>query len=168
MFNPLEAIRLYKNGKKFEEKFYQGLQIIDLAIFRELLKEYEEKMDESIAKVFAGQTMNYMTGINVEYLYKISEEPLKSQIGAVKNNVKSEAIRKIEADKHLREVIVHTLFFRDIIEHSHHGKRYLESDTKKQIDFLLNKFSSGIKLNVDSNQYLNEAKVFYKNYQINS
>jgi hypothetical protein len=159
----IKNFKTYLQGKGLENDFEEGFKILGVSIFKILREKYKKNMEEVSAEVLAAQTMNFLTGVDIEKVYEESEEPLKSKIGGVKDHVKEEAVLFMDENNDAQDVVLQTLWLRDNINRAHLGRAYLDSPQKKQIDFLIDKYKKDNFLNpdlLDTANYLSKVRLF--------
>jgi hypothetical protein len=120
-----------------------------------LLREFMGEMELDKARVLAAQVVNYLRGYNINRMILESEEPLKSQIIAIKDIVKDRAIKAMDDHPEIKEMVVHELNVHKIL--SYMAIKHPIPSEIEQVDFLLNKYETDI----DYDTYNFVASIFW-------
>jgi hypothetical protein len=136
-------------------------ELIQVALFASLYFPYLLEMNDDKAKVLAAQVVNYLSGKDINRAIKISEEPLKAQIIAIKNIVEERAFFVMNNDKEVREMVVHYLRFKIQFAKAYEGYSDVLSSTEKyQVNDLLKRYEGSVNYIVDANEFLAVAQAF--------
>ena len=114
------------------------------------------------ASVLAALVANYLTGEDIQGVMRGSAEPLKSEIGRVKDQVPQRAANVMSESKHTREVVVATLRMKEALEFMLHGESYLHSDQHQRICGLLSVYGPEFPEEITPEHYLAIAHRYHQ------
>ncbi len=122
------------------KRYIEQLRSVKVVLYVDFAARFKKDHAEDIAKVLAGQVINYLMGEDIEEVYQNAAEPLKSKIGQIKDQVSGLADKLMQSDAQLRQVIVYTLRMEDVYKLGEFGEEYLTSADKARIDRVLKRY----------------------------
>lgn len=112
MFGFLRKIAINKTANEF----IKSHRVVDTTLFAELRKEYSQEMPEEKATVLAAQVVNFLTAQDIDEVIGSAEEPLRTQIIDIKDQIEKRGHEKLQKDREARELIVYTLRMKAVIQ----------------------------------------------------
>lgn len=143
--------------------YEQGLRLIQVTLFHALWKKYALTLDSENAKILAAQVVNYLKGEDIEDVMHRSDEPLKSKMTRISNQVPDYAAMALE-DKDTREVVVASLRMKKVINSWLTGTSYLASGDKARAEGLLRVYGPEFPNEIEPAAYLKLAQRYRKEH----
>ncbi|MCL4360707.1 hypothetical protein M1555_05660 [Patescibacteria group bacterium] len=156
-----DFIKDYFGGRKIEKEIFEGYKLISITIFDELFLKFKSEREEWTAQVLAAQTMNYLMGTSVEKVMAESASPLKEKIAEIIKEIPAEANSLMDNNPEIRNLVVQSLRFKQIIDRAHYGKSVDAIPETQQINQVLEKYGSSVTYKLDVNEYLTQARQLY-------
>jgi hypothetical protein len=92
--------------KRLIRSFETGLREIQVSLYMRLRSQYSATMAEEPAGLLAAQVVNYLKGEDIAAVIENSAEPLKTQIGRIKDHIPESAAKAMAESRSTREVVV--------------------------------------------------------------
>ncbi|HXM47080.1 MAG TPA: hypothetical protein VN956_04370 [Pyrinomonadaceae bacterium] len=127
-----------QNSKQFEEQ----LRRVKIFLYAELSMEYQRDFDSELASILASQVANYLTGEDLDQSYASVDEPTRSKIRQIKDQIISRADEKMLNDDTLRETIVYTHRMKTVLSFAKKGPQYLKSAEKHRSEQILLRYGA--------------------------
>jgi hypothetical protein len=120
-----------------QQLFATCLRAIQVDLCSDLENIYSSQMDHNEAGTLAAQVVNFLKGVDVDEIARVSDEPLRSWIMAILPQVRQRAAECMRADRQTREIIVATLRMTSVLMFWKYGEAWLQNPAKMRIWKLL-------------------------------
>lgn len=144
--------------RDWTEDFQVGLRAIQVSLYTKLRSQYSQSMDGESASVLAAQVSNYLKGENIAILIENTDEPLKSQIARIKDQIPEYAAKEMADSRSTREAIVATLRMMELYRFMKFGDGYMQSDEHRRIFELLAPYGPEFPDEIKPDKYLDIAR----------
>ena len=144
--------------------FEMGLRVIQVCLCKNLKSQYSATMAGEPASLLAAQVVNYLKGEDIMAVMERSAEPLRSQIGRIKDQIPESAARAMAESQSTREVVVATLRMKGVLEFMRQGESYLLSDQHQRIYKLLSTYGAEFPEEINPSRYLEMAQRCYEEH----
>ena len=142
--------------------FETGAKAIQVPLYAELKFTYSKEMISEVACVLAGQVVNYLMGEDIDEIHKNAQEPTKTVIGQIKDQIPKRAHQLMARDDSTREVIVATLRMISVLKFAIIGESYMTSPQKQRVENLLVEYGREFRYEMTPDKYMALAHTYYK------